>query len=215
MKTLLCILSVFIISVGSLCAQEVEVKTIKEKMEKGKQPGFEVVIPYSKRNYIKRQWKRHLRGYDNNNLNKKRRKVLADNIVIPSIRDFPLNIYTHLKGIDEDLRMRVFFQTGEDRFMNNGDNGYQKAKKFVKSFAAAKTKEALEDRLDDMEDKLDDKKDGLENLKDDAEDLKETIEESKESLKENAQKQKKQQKKIEQQKQVVDQLENRIDNIDK
>lgn len=214
MKALSVIISIVLVSSSFISPQDIEVEEIKEKMEKGKEPGIEVTIPFSKRNYIKRQWKRHLRNYDNDNLNKKRKKVLADNIVIPSIRDFPLNIYTHLKGIDEDVRMRVFFQTGEDQFMENGDKGYQNAKDFIKSFAAAKTEEALNDKLGNMEDKLDDKKDDLESLEDDAEDLKETIKEAKEDLQKNRKKQKRQQKKIEQQKQVVNELENRIDDID-
>jgi len=221
MKTLSILLSVVLLISGFISPQEIEVEAIQDKMEKGKQPGFEVVIPYSKRNSIKRQWKRHLRSFDNNNLNKKRKKVLADNIVIPSIRDFPLNVYTHLKGMGEDVRMRVFIQTGEEDFMNNDDDGYEKARQFIYSFAAKKAKEALSDRLDDMKDNLDDKKDELEDLKDDAEDLKETIEdcqktieESKKALNKNEDKQNKQHEKVDKQQQAVDQLEKRIDNIE-
>ena len=62
---------------GSAQVQDLQMTSVIAKMDQGKQPAIEVVTPASDRNYTKRQWKRHPRSYDNNNLNKKQKKGIG------------------------------------------------------------------------------------------------------------------------------------------
>ncbi len=202
-------------------SQEIEVELVDERMDKGKNPGLSVVIPATERNPIKRQWKRRLKDFDNEDVDKSRKNVTGKQVEISSIREFPLNVYTNLSQKEEGVKMTVFFQLSDSEFLDDDHSGFSEAKELVRGFAVTKGEEALSDKLSDAEDNLEDKQDEMEDLKDDKDDLKETIEDCRETIKEaqkaledNKEKRKEKLKIIKDRKAKVENIKERLDNLD-
>lgn len=202
-------------------SQEIEVEQVHERMDKGKNPGLSVVIPATERNPIKRQWKRRLKDFDNEDVDKSRKNVTGKNVLISPISEFTMNVYTNLSQQEKGVKMTVFFQLSEDEFVDDDHSGISGARELVRSFAIEKGEEALSDKLSDAEDSLEDKQDEMGDLEDDKEDLKETIKDCRETIKEaeealekNKEKQNEQKEIIKKKTAEVEKIEERLNNLD-
>ncbi len=217
---ILSILPLLIIFPSLVSSQAIEVTLVRELMEKGTQPGIKVAIPEADRRPIKRQWKRRLKDFDNDDVNKSRKQVTGKEVQIPSISKEPLWIYTKLASQDQGVSMTVFFQTFENAYVAFDHPNYKAAKKLIHDFALAKAKEATKAILEDAQSNLEEHEKTMNELKNNAQAHKETIEEctttiqnSEKKLKQIEQQRKDESKSLKEQSKIVENLKYRLNNL--
>ena len=184
MRKLLLVAMIFSFLIpGITKAQEIKVQVTKQEMFKGYNPGLTVVIPGVERRPLKRKWKRRLKDFDNEDVDKSRKKVMGKHLIIPSISDIPINAYTTLKSVEEGVRMTVFFELSENNYLNESHPGLEDAKKLIRNFAIENATEALNEDLEAIKDELDDKQKEMDDLDDRQKELKATIKECEKKIK--------------------------------
>lgn len=219
MKKIL-LISFIVFACFEIKAQEIEVVSVYEKMDKGKKPGMKVDIPEVERTDVEKAWKKRLKDFDNDDVDRSRKSVFGDNILIESISENTVDVYTQFSEHDGGTQMIVFFDLG-GVFLKQEDDNYGEAVSLVRTFAVNLATEGLEEQLDEQTDILEDHQDDLEDLKDDKEDMKDDIEDLKEEIKElekaiekNVEEQEKKQEIIEGRKEIIEEMEDKIKNLD-
>lgn len=210
-----------LIAPSFLISQEIQVTLVKESLEKATMPGIQVTIPETDRRPIKRQWKRRLKDFDNDDVDKSRKQVTGKDVLIPSISKEPLWIYTKLASLDNGVSMTVFFQTFEDEYVAFDHPGYNAAKNLIHDFALAKAKEAIKVMLEDAQSNLEDHQETMNDLKSNAQAHKATIEEcnttiqnSEKRLKQIEQQENDESENLKEQSKTVETLEYRLNNLE-
>ena len=222
MKTIGTMLLLLLATAGF--AQKIKI-TVDEKTEKigdGSHNCLVVTIYDADRGDIEKEWKSIMKGYDAKVSSKD--DIFADNAVIKSISDNPIDVYARAEkgSADNETKFIVGFQMGED-WLNSSKYSaqYKSAEKIVKDFATKMTKEgiagkvkAAEKALDNLkEDKADLEKKNKD-LKEDIADYQEKIKKAEGDIKTNEEDQKKKQAEVDAQQKVLEAIKSRENSVE-
>jgi len=193
---------------GSLSAQEIVVQHTQADWEGEERPAYTVKIPATERRPIKRQWKRRLKDFDNEDVDKSRKEVIGYKVQIPEVSEFPLNVYTKLSDEDDAVKLVVFYQLSDNAFLKPDHPNIEAAKEVIRQFALTR------DQMADEQEALSDLEERREELRETIESCKETIKESEKELKSTEKAQKTQKEALQEDRSKVEKLEDRLDNLD-
>lgn len=177
------------------------------------------IINRADKKTISKEWKRKMKRYKAS-VKTKSNEVHATEVMIPSISEFPIQVYAQINEVSESqMEFLVLFMNGDRDISSSSDiSGFTAAKQIVKEFSHEISKEASsayfkneEDQLKDLGNKLDDLKKEKKKAEKEIEDAKELIKEREYDLKENEKLREETLKQIDKQKQSVKNAKKELD----
>jgi hypothetical protein len=150
---------ILLLSHSHLFSQTIKVLESAANFKSGIHPAFTTIIYECKEDNIEKEWKSLMKDYKSEKVSSKE-GIFADNIIIPSITDGTLDIYTQVEKVkDNEVKLIVAFDLG-GAYLSSSINKpiiYAAATKFIEDFARKTTKNAIGEKLKDaqkMADKL-------------------------------------------------------------
>lgn len=145
---------VFLMGVLVSAAQEpIEVKVEERPSSQGVVTAFEVVVPQAKESDAIDLWKKTIipRGLFRKNpkMEKEKDEWIVRDIVISDITTMPVNVFTQVSSFPGNIYVRIFLQS-EGGFIGSAGSSpstTEAARKYVREYAVALYKQAVENEL--------------------------------------------------------------------
>lgn len=129
-------------------AQIGAVSPVKVKMSQGVQDGFKVLIPEVDAWGAEKAWEKLIRGYDGKTSKVSKTEDLESvNVLIPSIEDTAIVVYSNFNQTPEGVYMNVFF-VSHGTYFNNASSKSAAINKLLKEFARITAYDAVNERLE-------------------------------------------------------------------
>ena len=191
-------------------SQVTSVAPVTQNMSQGMQNGFKVLVPEGEHKEVQRAWEKLMKDYGGKTTKvPKSSDLLSSNVLIPSIEDTAIEVYSNFNATPEGVYLNVFVKSGSVYYNYNSDKS-REVQMIMKKFATNTAYEAVSKRLaqesKDLE-KLEKEKKNLikdkESYEKEIKRAKETIEKREKDLVTNAEAQKKKQSDIIEKKKAI------------
>ena len=198
------------------------VTPVKVKMSQGTQDGFKILIPEVGAKQAEKAWEKLIKGYDGKTSKVSKTEDLESiNVLIPSIEDTAIVVYSNFNQTPEGVYMQVFFKSG-NTFFNNNSSKSSAINKMLKDFARSTAYDAVNERLENEAKQLEKLEKEQRNLEKDKQSYEKEIARAKEAiakrekdLESNAKEQKKKKDDILQKKSEVNKVKTELGKYDK
>lgn len=187
----LLLVAIFLGSVLHAFAQEnITVKTVRHKMSKGYQPGYEVNIPQAELDNVKKDWIKFLEKGTKSKADDAGHEVVLKNAVKEKISPDTLSIYSMLLINKDFIQIFTFLEIKDEFFEHSRNPSDIKNQKIhsaietsLREFAVEQYMIAVEDELKEENDALKDLEGELKDIQKDTESYKKDIASSEEKIK--------------------------------
>jgi len=152
--------------------KEITVTSVKKKMSRGEQTGFQVSIPEGKLKDITSAYKKQLETNTKVDVKENGGELVTTGAVNKNFSDKPFTVYSKFLETPEGVDMTVFVSEDNENFISDDSDADKLTalKKSIRDFAVTEYKEIVNEKLDVENDKLKDLKKDLENLVEDESD---------------------------------------------
>ena len=152
--------------------KEITVTSVKKKMSRGEQQGFQVSIPEGKLKDITSAYKKQLETNTKVDVKENGGELVTTGAVNKNFSDKPFTVYSKFLETPEGVDMTVFVSEDNENFISDDSDADKLTalKKSIRDFAVTEYKEIVNEKLDVENDKLKDLKKDLENLVEDESD---------------------------------------------
>jgi hypothetical protein len=145
----------FLISFAASSQVVIEVKTTKAQMSKGNQPCYVVQIPQAELKTVQQNWIKKLQEGNKSKVKELNQELVFIGAAKPELIADSINIYSILIQADSAIALNVFveidsafFGPSEDKTLLANDKIDNDIKKYVRDFAVAQYRLAVEDELE-------------------------------------------------------------------
>ncbi|MFT5738656.1 MAG: type III secretory pathway component EscR [Maribacter sp.] len=144
------VVGLFITAVTMAFGQVGQVSPVSIKMSQGVQNGFKILIPEVDGRGASKAWDKLMREYDGKTSSvSKSDDRMSSGVLIPSIQDTTITIYTNFNETPEGVYMHVFINTGNAYISkSSSDMTVIAVKKLLTKFATATAFNAVNQRIE-------------------------------------------------------------------
>ena len=150
------IVILFLFSIPAIAQDSLEVKEVIQPFSKGNHTGYTVIIPQAKLKDVSSGWKKYLRERTKANYSALDKEFILTKSIVPDISSDSIIIYTKFFETPKNTQLNVFVSHGTSMFYNSNDNPEtaSKIKSFIRNFAVAQYRSAVQDEMDTEQKKL-------------------------------------------------------------
>jgi hypothetical protein len=170
--------------------QEIVVEQIKEKMSKGEQSGFMVVIPQANLDDVNKAWKKQLQQGVKSKAEEVGHEIHIHGALAPEIYPNPIDIYSLLTDVDSSIHLVSFFEIDSNLFFDPdsypdrlvSDKIFNGIQNYLGRFAVDQYKLAVQNELKTEENMLRELDKQMDFLKKEQEKMEKSIKEEEQNI---------------------------------